>query len=192
MDAPNLPRQTNGTAKLEGVTFRRVLAVVDLSPSAIETLRYAMAVANKFDARISVLHVVELRLAPIGITVPSTGIIQTLGEAERQQLEKLVGTLWKIEMETTVAIRQGRPEEVIVHEARSIGASLIIMTVPKRGWLSRLLRPNTVKHVIQNSPCPIMLLQIGMTSETRVFTLQRSRARSFGGLTQTQSSPGRA
>jgi hypothetical protein len=32
-----------------------------------------------------------------------------------------------------------------------------------RSWLSGLLRRNTVKRVIQNSPCPVMVLRAGIT-----------------------------
>ena len=81
------------------------------------------------------------------------------------ELKKLAGILWESEVGATVSVRvrEGRAHEVIPREARSTNASLIIMGTRNRSWLSGLLRRNTVKRVIQNSPCPVMVLRTGLT-----------------------------
>ena len=86
-----------------------------------------------------------------------------MSDAARQELKKLVGILWENEMEyTTVAVREGRTDEVIINEAGAINAELIIMGTSKLRWPAGWLRRNTVKRVLQNSPCPVMVLRTGM------------------------------
>jgi len=90
-------------------------------------------------------------------------------EGARQELKKLVGVLWANEARAAVSIRvrEGRADEVIIHEAGNTHASLIIMGMRNCSWLSGLLRRHTVKRVLQNAPCPVMVLRPGMTALLR-------------------------
>ena len=142
----------------------RVLVPVDFSVCTLETLRYAKALAEKFDAVVDVLHVIQTSLGRNEAAMLRRGLIRTMSEGARQELKKLVGILWESEVGATVSVRvrEGRAHEVILREACSTNASLIIMGTRNRSWLSGLLRRNTVKRVIQNSPCPVMVLRTGL------------------------------
>jgi nucleotide-binding universal stress UspA family protein len=148
-----------------GARVARVLVPVDFSVCTLETLRYAKALAEKSDAGVDVLHVIQLSLGRNEAAMPHPGLIRTMSEGARQELKKLVGILWESEVEATVSVRvrEGRAHEVILREACSTNASLIIMGMRDRSWLSGLLRRHTVKRVIQNSPCPVMVLRAGLT-----------------------------
>ena len=104
--------------------------------------------------------------------MPGPGLIRTLIEGARQELKRLVGILWANESLTGVAIRvrEGRADEVILCEAAATHASLIVMGMRDRSWLSRLLRRHTVKHVMHNAPCPVMVLRPGVTVPKRPTT----------------------
>ena len=148
----------------DGVNFKRVLVPVDFSVCTLETLRYAKALAEKFDVVVDVLHVIQIWPGRNEEAMPHPDMIRTVSEGAHRELKKLVGILWEREVEARVSVRvrEGRADEVILREARSTNASLIIMGTRSRSWLSGLLRRNTVKRVIQNSPCPVMVLQAGM------------------------------
>jgi nucleotide-binding universal stress UspA family protein len=143
----------------------RVLVPVDFSVCTLETLRYAKALAEKSGAVVDVLHVIQPDLGRDEAAMPHPGLIRTMSEGTRQELKRLVGILWENEVGVTVSVRvrEGRAHEVILREACSTNASLIIMGTRNRSWLSGLLRRNTVKRVIQNSPCPVMVLRAGLT-----------------------------
>ena len=143
----------------------RVLVPVDFSACTLEVLQQAKMFAKQFAAAVDVLHVVPRNAAGEKAGAGDSRLIHLPVEAVRQGLQRLVGILWESEVKATVSVRvrEGRAHEVILREARSTNASLIIMGTRNRSWLSELLRRNTVKRVIQNSPCPVMVLRAGMT-----------------------------
>ena len=156
---------TGVSLRLDDVNFQRVLVPVDFSVCTLETLRYAKALVEKSGMVVDVLHVVQPSLGRNEAGMPGPGLIRIMIEGARQELKRLVGILWANEARAAVSIRvrEGRADEVILHEAGSTHASLIIMGMRNRSWLSGLLRRHTVKHVIQNAPCPVMVLRSGMT-----------------------------
>jgi len=166
MNVPNPSKPANGIGlRFDEVNFKRVLVPVDFSVCTLETLRYAKALAEKSDTVVDVLHIVQPSLGRNETAIPDPGLVRTKIEGTRQQLKRLVGILWANESNARVSIRvrEGRADEVILREAGSTNAALIIMGMRSRSWLSGLLRRHTVKHVIQNSPCPVMVFRVGMT-----------------------------
>jgi nucleotide-binding universal stress UspA family protein len=171
MNTPNPSKPANGIGlRFDDVNFKRVLVPVDFSVCTLETLRYAKSLVEKSDTVVDVLHVVHPVFGRNEVAMPGPGLIRTVVEGARQELKRLVGVLWANESNVPVSIRvrEGRADEVILREAGSTNASLIIMGMRSRSWLSGWLRRHTVKHVIQNSPCPVMVFRVGMTgSETK-------------------------
>lgn len=181
--------------RLDGVNFKRVLVPVDFSVCTLETLRYAKMLAEKFDAVVDVLHVIQISPGRNEAAMPHPDSIRTMSEGAHRELKSLVGILWESEVGATVSVRvrEGHAHEVILREARSTNASLIIMGTRNRSWLSGLLRRNTARHVVQNSPCPVMVLQAGMAGSganrnSRIGSPERIRASTsqapsfFGGI----------
>ncbi len=169
MSATNPLTPANGIAlRRDAVNFTRVLVPVDFSAGTLETLRYARALVEASGVVVDVLHVVQPGSGRYGTAMTGSGLIHTMIEGIRQELNKLVGILWGNEagMPVSIRVREGRVDEVILREADATRASLIVMGMRNRSWLSRLGRRHIVKHVIQNAPCPVMVLRPGtMVSE---------------------------
>jgi len=149
----------------DGANCKRVLVPVDFSVCTLETLRYAKALEEKFDAVVDVLHVIQLSPGRDAAALLHPDSIRTMSEGAHQELKKVVELLWENEVRAIVSVRvgEGCAHEVILHEACSTNAALIIMGTRNRSWLSGLRRRNTVKRVIQSSPCPVLVLRAGMT-----------------------------
>lgn len=164
---PIKPAQyANGTSsRFAGLNFNRVLVPVDFSVCTFETLRYAKALAEQFAAVVDVLHVVQFNSGRNHAAESALDRICILNEGVRRELRKTVGIIWANERkaQVSVQIREGRADEVILLEAAATQASLIIMGARHRSWLSRFWRRHTVKRVVQNSPCPVMVLRTDMT-----------------------------
>jgi nucleotide-binding universal stress UspA family protein len=146
------------------LNIKRILAPVDFSACTLETLRYAALLAGKFRALVDVLHIVQPRPGRNEDPGSCSGLIEIQKEGAREELKKLTDILRMKEGvdQISARIRDGWASEVIVSEAGSSNADVIIMGTRNRSWLSGLLRRNTVRHVIQNSPCPVIVLRNGM------------------------------
>ena len=166
MNLPNpLPPDRSVDVTDAEARVTRVLAPVDFTVCTLETLRYAKTLAEKFGAVVDVLHVIQPGPGRVEAAMAHPDLLRTMSEGAHRQLKSLVGILWKSELKPTVSVRvrEGRAHEVILREACSTNAALIIMGTRDRSWLSGLRRRNTVKRVIQNSPCPVMVLRTGLT-----------------------------
>lgn len=196
MNLPNsLPPDWSVDVTDADVRVARVLAPVDFTVCTLETLRYAKTLAEKFGAVVDVLHVIQPGPGRDEAAMPHPDLIRIMSEGAHRELKKLVGILWESEAKATVSVRvrEGRAHEVILREARFTNASLIVMGTRDRSWLSGLRRRNTVKRVIQSSPCPVMLLRAGLTDSganrnSRIGSPERMRASTspvpsfFGGI----------
>src|SRR5690349_24482837 len=87
------PRIEPVDASTEGVRFERVLVPLDLSEGSLSVLRRASTLAAPA-AMIRVLHAVQLNIAGEERGIPRTSLIRELHDAARQELEKLIETLW--------------------------------------------------------------------------------------------------
>jgi len=148
-------------APLNQIGIQRILVPVDFSVCTAETLCYASAFAKQFGATIHLLHVVQLNIAGEERGIPRTGLIRQMGDAARSALQKLVQVLWDGEIPAMITIREGRPSEVILREARDSNADLIVIGTSNRSWLSRVLRRNTVVRMVREAPCPVLVIRTG-------------------------------
>ena len=152
------PRLDAADASTEGVRFERVLVPVDLSAGSLPALRRASTLVCP-GAMIRVLHAVQLNIAGEERGIARAGLIRELHEAAREELGKLIERLWTNETPAAVIIREGRPKDVILQEARASNADLVVMGAHQHtGWL-RVLHRNTAAYVMRQSPCPVLVVR---------------------------------
>jgi nucleotide-binding universal stress UspA family protein len=144
--------------RFQELQIRRVLAPVDFSVSTLPALQYAGTIARKFGASLNLLHVMPFFVGRHLENTADRVWTRAVISASEKELNELAATLWAGNVVTAVSIRDGRPDEVIVAEARNQNADLIVMGMRGRSWLSRWLRRNTVRHVLQAAHCPVIVL----------------------------------
>jgi len=154
---------------LTGANFPRVLVPVDFSVCTLETLHYARGLAEERGAMVDVLHVIPERLGPRTENALPPGWRHTMPEGARQELLRLIDQLRAEPGAATYAVRvrEGRPHEVILREAGATNATLIVMSRRHRTWLSGWLRHRTVQRVLENAPCPVLVLPRGRLAGQR-------------------------
>ena len=159
MNTANPSHATNETnIGLDDVNLKCVLVPVDFSVCTLEALHYAKALAEKLRIAIDVLHVI-----PPGLGRDETTLLDSYSSRTiRQELNKLVGILSADGVKVRVQVRAGRADEVILNEAASTGAWLIIIGKRNRSWMSGLCRRHTAIRVLKNSPCPVIVFRSGL------------------------------
>ena len=137
------------------VNFERILCPTDLSPASEEGLRYAVALARAYRAKLFIFHSAEER------KTARASDDQSFHGAIREQVERALapysravgdaGFGWE-----SVVNRNGRPTEAIVREAARRKIDLIVMSSRRRPRAAALLG-STAEAVSRQAPCPVLV-----------------------------------
>lgn len=156
-------------------TIKKILYATDLSEHARYAFSYAAVMANKFDARITLLHVIE------DVSDSSMSMIeQYIGKDEwkrlrkereedyRQTIQARLKTFYE-EMRTELAdcpflveryiLRQGNPATVILEKSKD-DYDVVIMGSHGHGLFAGALMGNTARQVIRRCKKPVMVIRI--------------------------------
>jgi nucleotide-binding universal stress UspA family protein len=134
--------------------IRRILVPTDFSPASARALERAKAIANQCDASLTILHVIDIN-ASVG-SGTAEGLMRGLWSDAGTQMAKLAVSLaGTVEAQTLLA--EGLPSEVILEQ--SLEFDLVIMGRDRHQRKWQLFSKHTGKRVIENSVCPVMVVQ---------------------------------
>jgi len=156
--------------------IKKILYATDLSQNAVHAFGYAASLANRYDAKITILHVLE------DISPTSTiQIAQILGkekweEIQHQSRQDVVDTMGRrleafcTEMETSMqecpflveekVVRQGNPAELILKEAVDRNSDLIVMGTHGQGIFADMMMGSTARRVVRRSSIPVVTVRL--------------------------------
>jgi nucleotide-binding universal stress UspA family protein len=145
--------------------IRRVLVPVDFSDSSLRALRYAVGLAMKFHASLTVVHVVPADYGLLGIgQEASREYDETLQSQAGDQLRALAKTHIPQRVAADLEVRLGRPAEEIVAAAAESKADLILLSTHGHTGLDLYLIGSVADRVARLAPCPVFLMRPGKPS----------------------------
>src|SRR5262252_4689923 len=112
-----------------GFTFKRILSPIDFSECSVRALAYALGLATKFEAKITLLHVVEPTVyADNYLTTPAAmeEANQNLMATGRERLAALQRRAAAQGLAVETLVRIGRAQSEIGDTAEAIGADVIV------------------------------------------------------------------
>jgi nucleotide-binding universal stress UspA family protein len=130
------------------IKLRRILCPTDLSTESDEALRYAVALASAYDAKLILFHCskTETEAEPQPAKLFSTSLAPHLGITDPRELE------W----EGVIARDPDNVGEAIVEAALKLQTDLIVMRSRRRGRVAVLLG-STAETVSELAPCPVLV-----------------------------------
>ncbi len=136
--------------------FDTVVVATDGSESVERAVAYAADVAERFDAAVHALYVLDTREvenAPDPLQSEFHDALETRGEAALEAVrDRSVRAV-----EGTV--REGRPAEEIVAYAREVDADLLALGTRGRHGEHRLLLGSVAEEVVRTSPVPVLTVR---------------------------------
>ena len=147
------------------VPAKRVLCAIDLSETSERTLAYALALASKAKAPLTVVHVVEgitEATAPVPYGVSQYGL--RLEAEARERLHRVLPSSAGCPVEEVVVT--GKPYREILRLAAERGASLIVVGTHGPDPVDRMFFGSTADHVVRDAPCAVVTVR-PPTNETR-------------------------
>lgn len=142
--------------------IKRILAPTDFSPCSRQGLRYALSLAGKFQADISLLHVLDQRLIEqnchFGLDEEGK-IKEIMWKKTKQNMEEFIKDEKFGDTRVQKMIVPGVPFQEIVRKTQEIRADLIVLG--GRGGtvdLDRLFFGSTAEKVVRLLPCPVLII----------------------------------
>jgi nucleotide-binding universal stress UspA family protein len=137
--------------------IRKILATTDFSDESRAGVRYAVAVAEKLNAAVALLHVIEPHSRMSGVE----SVLLASQDSEvialvREKLATLAKSEGKGDMAITSSVRTGKPFHEITTDARERAADLIVIATHGYTGAKRVLLGSTAEQVVRHAPCPVL------------------------------------
>jgi nucleotide-binding universal stress UspA family protein len=133
-------------------TIERILCPTDLSPDSDEALRYGIALARAYNAKLFVCHCVEDQ-SNLGDHIRGLSHIKGMFEESVGPYISL-NDFGKLDWEGIVV--EGKATEAIVREAAERRIDLIVMRSRRRPYAAAILG-STAESIFRIAPCPVMV-----------------------------------
>ena len=138
---------------------QRFLVPIDLSEYANQALDYAVNLADKLDARLMLLHVIQSIPwggVDMGVTLPYT-YAQDLEAEIMQSMESALTRVTAAGLEGEIVVVHGIPFHEIIETAKTRQVDLIIMGTHGRTSLQYVLLGSVAEKVVRLAPCPVLV-----------------------------------
>lgn len=147
--------------------YDRILLPTDGSDPAVEASRHAIDLANRHDAALHVLYVVDHerlgRMAPDLGTEQIKEALSAEGERATSMVEERAA---RQNVTVEPVVREGPPAETIIEYADEEAVDVVVMGTTGRSGLDRLLLGSVAESVIQGTDAPVFLVKNGNGNDT--------------------------
>ena len=140
---------------------QHVLVPMDFSATADRALEYAIALAQQLQARLTLLHVLDI--TPMTIDEMTAGVVTTyLDDLETDAQHLLQASRERVQragLQGESLLVQGTPTQTIIDTAAEQGVDLIIMGTHGRTGLAHMFLGSVAEHVVRQGPCPVLVVR---------------------------------
>jgi universal stress protein A len=134
-----------------------ILVPTDFSTYAQEALDYALKLAKKLDARVSIMHAYLMPVAGWeGAWAFPGDVIAQLEADSRAKLDAAFKKASELLPGTTATFYNGDPRDGVLKAALDMKADLIVMGTHGRRGLSRAIMGSVTEYVLRHASCPVL------------------------------------
>ena len=134
--------------------FRNVLVATDFSEPAARAVDFAVELARKFDARLTLLHVYHIPTQAYAYEVVMP--LEAFAKSAQKQLDAELAGLRMRYPNCEGLVELGRPAERIVATADKRSVGVIVMGTHGRRAVSRFLLGSVAERVVRTSKVPVL------------------------------------
>lgn len=141
--------------------IRHILVALDFNPISEHALDYAVDLAEKLGARLTVLHVYSLAvlMALDGEYLPTASSASNKAEDAQKHLDAAIAPLASRKVAIHGVLRVGEAGEEICAQAKELGADIIVVGTHGRGALGRALLGSVAGSVLRASSVPVLTVR---------------------------------
>lgn len=137
--------------------IRNILAPTDFSSSSVEAVIEAAALARRYDATLTILHVIDSNPPSARTHLGAAEeLMRQLWATGHAELSRLTESLAQQQTRTQARIIEGLPAEVIIEN--SSGFDLLVINEERTGSAWNLFSRHTARRVIEGAACPLLVV----------------------------------
>lgn len=136
---------------------REILFATDFTSSSRRAQKTAMFFAERFGARMHVLHAFNpVQLAPMmGYDMPGTAVVD-LESGARQQLQRTVNDVKQHGITTQSILATGTPSESVAAAIRDLNIDLVVVGTHGAEGVERIVLGSVAEEIMRNASCPVI------------------------------------
>ncbi|MDT0649856.1 universal stress protein [Autumnicola edwardsiae] len=145
------------------VEIKTILVAVDFNKTVKELLNYAESLAEKYHAKIWLLHVTDPEPDFIGYE-PGPQYIRDLKaeeyREEHRNLQDLCDSFLNKDIQVEALLIQGSTVEMILKEAEELQADLMIVSTHQHGFFFNLFSESVSLELFKKSNIPLLTIPV--------------------------------
>jgi nucleotide-binding universal stress UspA family protein len=145
-----------------GTDIKKVLVPIDFSDYSKSSLKYATEFAQKFNAEMILVYVVEPVIYPPDFSMGQIAIPSVNTEWDikaKEELDKLAGSEIPNDVKVLTVIKTGKPFLEIIETAADEDVDIIIIATHGHSGMEHILFGSTAEKVVRKAPCPVLTLR---------------------------------
>ena len=141
------------------------MVATDLSERSLKALRYAADIALKYEAEITLLHVVEEflnkeEMVMLRVSVSDFKEMQKqMAVAAKEIMEDELDRIGAKGVKHKLILREGKPEKEITSTAEELDMDLLVITTNGRSNIEEKLLGSTAEHIVRYSKVPVLTVR---------------------------------
>ena len=161
LTVPMDKQRTDGRSSTEkpSTTPKRMLVPVDFSDCSLDALEYGALIAQRSNASLKLLHVLEPVSYGLDFTLPHMAERESSKTAVTKRLSDLVSALTSGGLASDFLMSGGLPTDSILDAARAQSVDVIVMGTHGRRGLSHALFGSVAESVLRRSSCPVLTVR---------------------------------
>lgn len=141
--------------------FTNILAAVDFSLASDQAVRYALSLADRFEARLTLAHVVpSSAVANYAFPVETFQSERQAYEQARKRLPESISAEDHDRIRLRSIVKTGDVRDELMHILAEEKADLLVMGTHGRRGVERLLIGSTTESMLRRSPTPVLTVSV--------------------------------
>lgn len=144
--------------------FNKILVPTDGSDMALHAARVARALAEKFNSRITLVHVIQNYYTLPAFSMPDTvtipvSVMQDLEDTGKIILDNTLSLFADFPGKVDTRLEYGPPGQQLIDIATEGHYSLIVMGRRGLSGVTGLLLGSVSNHLVHYAPCPVLIVK---------------------------------
>ena len=142
--------------------FKKILITTDFSDYSFYAIPYAVELAEKFKARLTLMHVIEPIITPADFAWGGYNVTELENktrEYAEENLQKALRDRIPEGMKAEVSLAFGNPFKEVVQFAKDENFDLIVISTHGLTGLSHIIFGSTTEKIVRKSPVPVLTIR---------------------------------